>query len=274
MHAGNVSAVGLEDGLFDPEHDCPPYDGERRYYVVCSPPRTGSTLLCRMMAASGVMGAPGEFFHPTNGWPIMAKRLGLWRDGKVDLDAYVDGLKAIRTTPNGVFGVKINYWMIGRMIENKVISTHFPGAVFVYLTRRDLVAQGVSFEIARQTGKWNSESHPEGEGTIPGPADSPLTGQPVLDEPVYDEGRIMEAINFVAHGQVNWQAFFALNDIDPYHVDYERLIENTDEACADICARVGVATDYGFSLDQTPLELQASELNAEWISRIKASTGY
>ena len=260
--------------MFEPEFDCPPYDGERAYFVICSPPRSGSGLLCRLMAGSGVMGVPAEYFHPEDGWRIMAERLGLLREGKVDLEAYINGLKGLRTTPNGVFGVKMQHWMMGRLVENRVISTHFPGALFIFLTRRDAIAQGVSFDIARQTGKWNSRSPPSDKWAIQLPQSSPSTDEHPPGVPEYHRGRIMEAINLVLKEQVSWEAFFTLNDIRPYRVDYERLIEGTHEVCQEICSHVGVTTDYQFSLDQSPIERQRSNLNEEWVRRIKESAGY
>ena len=32
-------------------------------YVICTSPRSGSTLLCKLLAATGVAGNPGSYFH-------------------------------------------------------------------------------------------------------------------------------------------------------------------------------------------------------------------
>jgi LPS sulfotransferase NodH len=259
--------------LFEPESDCPPYDGERIYYVICAPPRTGSNLLCNLMAGSGVMGVPDEYFHPRGGWKIMAERLGLSRDGKVDMAAYINGLESLRTTPNGVFGVKIQYWMMPPLIKNRVISTFFPGARFIFLTRRDHVAQGVSFDMASQTGKWSSQRPPSNRWMQPLSGSQPNT-QYSPEEPVYDRKRIMEAINFVLREQTSWEAFFAINDIRPYRAEYERLIEDTHAVCEEVCDHIGVTTDHQFTLDRAPIKRQRSDLNQQWMRRIKKSAGY
>ena len=33
-------------------------------YLVCSIPRSGSSLLCELLGGTGLAGAPAEFFHP------------------------------------------------------------------------------------------------------------------------------------------------------------------------------------------------------------------
>lgn len=39
-------------------------------YVICTSPRSGSTLLCNMLAATGVAGKPKSYFHqgPITDW--------------------------------------------------------------------------------------------------------------------------------------------------------------------------------------------------------------
>lgn len=32
-------------------------------YVICTSPRSGSTLLCKLLAATGISGNPGSYFH-------------------------------------------------------------------------------------------------------------------------------------------------------------------------------------------------------------------
>lgn len=236
------------------ELDCPPYDGERVSYIICAPPRVGSYLLCDLLYGSGVMGVPAEYFHPDLCIKVMAERFGLLRGDRVDLPAYTETLKKLRTTPNGVFGVKIQYWMMGPLIKNRLISKHFPGAKFIYLTRRDLVAQGVSFEIARQTDQWTSLQ--------------------AKKEPAYDRSRVIDALNFSVKEQVSWETFFALNEIEPYRITYEQLIEDTGTVGRKICAYVGVTTDNTFSIDQARLKRQGDAVNEEWIRRIKEEFGY
>ncbi|MEO1275711.1 MAG: Stf0 family sulfotransferase [Pseudomonadota bacterium] len=44
--------------------------GTPRSYVICTAPRSGSTLLCHLLRATGVAGWPGSHFHRPSltGW--------------------------------------------------------------------------------------------------------------------------------------------------------------------------------------------------------------
>ena len=92
--------------------------------------------------------------------------------------------------------------------------------------------------------------------------------------PVYDRARILEGINFVVKEHVSWEMFFSLHDIDPYRLEYERLIENPDTICSEICDYVGTTANHRFSLDEVPIEKQRSDLNEKWIRRLKENMTY
>ena len=265
MHHGGISVfhnhlrvpVGYMTFLndfFEQQYDCPPNSGERVYYFICGAPRVGSNLLCDLLQGSGVMGAPAEYFNSTEGMKQMAERLGLLHNDKLDLSKYIETLKKLRTTPNGVFGAKVQYWMLPPLIKGKLISKHFPDAKFIFLSRLDAIAQGVSLELAWQTGQWTSLKS-QGEAT-------------------YDEERIRKAVRFVLNEKVSWEAFFALNEIQPLRLTYERLVQETENVCREICAHVGVETDYPFSIDKAHSKRQRNRVNEEWIRRIKESSGF
>ena len=75
----------------------------RASYMVCSIPRSGSSLLCELLASTGVAGAPAEFFHPDK----MAALQQRWEAD--ELDDYLRELLARKTSPNGVFGTKAHW---------------------------------------------------------------------------------------------------------------------------------------------------------------------
>ena len=235
--------------VYQEAFDQPAYEGERKYYLICCAPRVGSWLLCSLLSTSGVLGVPAEYFNTHVGMRQTAERFGLLYNEKVDLGQYIEALKGVRTTPNGVFGFKTQFFQAKPLIQGRLISKHFPDVKFIYLSRRDLIAQGVSYEIARQTEKWSSVDD--------GPA------------AVYDENRILNAINFITGERTSWENFFALNDIDPLRIDYKSLIEQPRAICLAISTCVGVETDYAFGLETSSMTQQRDGLNAEWIARIK-----
>ena len=240
--------------IYEEVFDRPAYFGEASSYFICCAPRVGSWLLCDLLIQTGLMGVPAEYFNAVRGMRRMAERFGLLGDDKASLDAYIDVVRRHRTTANGVFAAKFQFWAMRPHIKNRTISKHFPNAKFVYLTRRDIIAQGVSYEIARQTNRWTSTD----SGTIP----------------QYDETRMHEAFDFVLKERDSWNAYFSANMIDPLRTDYETLIEETDAVCRGICEFVGVETDCTISLDQSHLKRQRYAFTKEWIEKVKAMGRY
>ena len=102
-------------------------------YLICATPRSGSTLLCDLLTATGVAGRPEEYFQllPITGrarhpreylapvWegeiaailgersPVDDEPTQLEQRGAATFDEYLERIRAIATTPNGVFGAKV-----------------------------------------------------------------------------------------------------------------------------------------------------------------------
>src|SRR2546422_3118854 len=72
-------------------------------YMVCSVPRSGSSLLCELLCTTGRAGAPTEFFDPE----LMEQFSATWQ--VESLEDYLEALLHKKTSPNGVFGVKVHY---------------------------------------------------------------------------------------------------------------------------------------------------------------------
>ena len=242
------------DSVYETEFDCPPYLGEPSSYFICCAPRVGSWLLCDVLYQIGAMGVPAEYFNSMTGMHRMAERLGLLGDDKADLDAYIDAVRRHRTTSNGIFAAKLQFWMMPPLIQNRMFSKHFPNAKFVYLSRHDVIAQGVSYEIARQTGQWTS-------------ADATKTLE-------FDEKSMCQALDFVLRERASWDAYFFDNDMETFRTDYETLIGDTNTVCRDICEFVGVETDAAFSLDMSHLRKQRYDFTDEWIEKVRALGRY
>src|SRR5690554_4240321 len=107
-------------------------------------------MLGHALQATGSFGFPLEYGNPSN-LAEWKKRLGV--DGLPEL---VSAIQAIRTSPNGVFSIKIHYPHIDNFGGIDVIKKLFPESYFVFLTRKDLLNQAISLSIAKQTGVWIS----------------------------------------------------------------------------------------------------------------------
>jgi len=133
-----------------PRRDAPP---EHRI-VVCSSPRSGSYLLCRQMINAG-LGIPHEYFRARTIAPLAA-RFGV--DPKDDA-AYIDALEARRTTANGVFAAKLQWWQLTEhpLARERLLER---ADLIIFLYRRDVIAQAVSWQVSLATGYWSFDTTP------------------------------------------------------------------------------------------------------------------
>jgi LPS sulfotransferase NodH len=209
--------------------DFPAWTGPpRRTLVICSHPRSGTTLLGEALHRAGGLGLPLEYFH--RGFrPHFERR---WE--AADLKAYVRAVHHHRTDPSGVLSVKL-FWQDVEELAHEIdpagqpafgqtppesqaadayrrqaalIADIFPNPTWVYLRRRDRVRQAVSALVAGQTGVWRSVS-----GQAAGPA----------AEPAYDFDRLSVLMGLGDYCHRHWQAFFAALGLRPYELTYEAL---------------------------------------------------
>ena len=83
-------------------------------YLVCASQRSGTELLCRGLAATGVAGCPREYFLAED--PARLPGWGFWEEGPFAAGHDVSGKESylalvyrLGSTPNGVFGAKIHW---------------------------------------------------------------------------------------------------------------------------------------------------------------------
>jgi len=127
----------------------------RLRYVVFSPQRTGSELLCSHLAQRGI-GIPFEYFNHLF-MPRIARRLGcLGEDGRIVVARYLALLEPKRTR-NGIFGTKLqpdqlNVLAAGDAESARSILRRFDRIIL--LRRRDKLLQAISLAPARLTNQW------------------------------------------------------------------------------------------------------------------------
>ena len=134
----------------DAKFDFPSPGKMQKFYIVASTPRCGSTVLCREMWRTGLLGAPDEYFNVDTLMFRMASRLGA-----VSLNDYLSKLVKVRTGQNGVFGAKA-HWHHYEFMYVAGILRRFPEPLWIWIARRDISAQAVSLTKAVQTSQFNS----------------------------------------------------------------------------------------------------------------------
>nr|WP_216365009.1 MULTISPECIES: Stf0 family sulfotransferase [unclassified Roseobacter] len=139
-------------------------------YVICTSPRSGSTLLCKLLAATGISGKPESYFH-TPSADDWAKALDLTlTDAASEQEALAEIFEAVRAKGRGntsIFGLRLQRHSVDYFLQ-KLAQLHpghttdlprfeaaFGRAAFIHLTRMDKVEQAVSYLKAEQTGLWH-----------------------------------------------------------------------------------------------------------------------
>jgi LPS sulfotransferase NodH len=86
-------------------------------FLVCGTPRTGSTLLCGLLAATGVAGKPESYFRLPDERSYAERRgLHVGPDGPLDYGGYVRAAVAACSTANGLFGARVMWGTMGEVV--------------------------------------------------------------------------------------------------------------------------------------------------------------
>jgi trehalose 2-sulfotransferase len=215
-------------------------------FIVCSLPRSGSSLLCDLLASTELAGAPTEFFDLNQ----MNEFKRIWGVG--DFDAYLDALVARKTSPNGLFGVKAHYHQLMDAFAERDIEGAFPNLRLVYIKRADRIRQAVSFALATQTERWTSAQ------------EEPAAA------PAYDAGQIAMMIDWIEREEQAWERWFAAVGAPLHRIVYEDFAEAIEPTLVEVLRFLTVEVGPDFEAPAPTLHRQADRLNDEWAVRYRA----
>ena len=218
-------------------------------YLVCSIPRSGSSLLCELLGNTGLAGAPAEFFHPDK----MAALSERW--GVETQDDYLRELLARKTSPNGVFGLKAHWGQYKPRFGEADPRAAFPNAQLLFITRRDRLRQAISWVRALQTLKWATHDNPR-----PRPE-------------VFDADHITQQLVRIDREEEIWESMFREWEIEPHRVVYEEFVGAQEQCVREVLGILGVDAPGGLDLPPPVLGRQADALSDEWAERYLADIG-
>jgi LPS sulfotransferase NodH len=161
------------------------------------------------------IGVPHEYFNanhigligPRLGIPMLADARNLVSDNAARR-TYIAALMN-RRTANGIFAAKIHWAQYATYLDNPEGDELLGQAHFIHLYREDLLAQAISFHVAKETGRWGPD------GTV----DSPPASVPRF----FDVDLIDARVKLLAESEMKWRIFFAQNGILPLAFPYERI---------------------------------------------------
>ncbi len=241
-------------------------------FIICTSPRSGSTLLCKLLAETGVSGMPDSYFHESS-----------LDDWLVDL-----GLEAEETEPEpetlsrifqaaiekgsngtGLFGLRLQRHSFDFFTDKLAVlypdlpadrdrfAAAFGRTLFIHLTRPDKADQAVSYVKAEQTGLW----HRAPDGTelerLAPPAD-----------PVYDVDEIRAAYERFDRFDREWQAWFEAQQIAPLRITYDDLSADPQGILRKVLEALGLDGSIAKAVMPGVAKL-ADATSEDWVRRFR-----
>ena len=232
-------------------------------YTIWFSQRTGSTLLCWTLQATGIAGKPSEWLSDSN---LL---------DKYQLDNHAElqqKLWQLGTTPNGIFGVKTGAYepYLSNIIDTfrqfpscnpksnnrvEIWQNTFPNCKHIYMTRRNKVRPAVSWWKAIQSQEWHRE-----RGKLPKVGD-------LADK--YSFEAISHLFAECSMREAAIQEFFSEGSIVPLTVVYEDFILSYEQTMKNILSYLKIPDYQNASIPPLPLQKLADDLSEEWVQRFR-----
>jgi len=196
----------------------------RKTLLICSIPRSGTSLFCSYLTQTGLASQPGEWLGKSN--ELAWKR----REGLSPEMPVVDYLRALqeqKRSENGVFSLKVMWFHLIPFLkrvrdenphwaacpDRELFETILGPCHFIHIVRADTVAFGVSLYLARLTHRWRSF------GSLESYIHPPVA---------YAHQPIRQLID--SNCQSRWPRFFQKNRIAPLELTFEEITRGEPDA--------------------------------------------
>jgi len=222
--------------------------GTLRGYAICTVPRSGSNWLGQLLASTGLLGKPLEYF---NG---VARRLLDDLSYPDDPPQQVERILTMGRTANGIYGVKL-FAPQFQQIESVVrLSRDLPNLHFVFLRRQDVLGQAISWARALQTNQYRANQREQGSRS-------------------YDRDFILDRIRQIVQEYSQWSAYFARTGISPVEILYEDLLNDPRPAVDRVAGLFGLDGQAHIRADCVDIEIQRDATSEAWRRQFLAEEG-
>jgi trehalose 2-sulfotransferase len=219
-----------------------------RGYMICATSRSGSTYLCELLASTGLLGNPREYFN-TSG-----RRRRTDPAYPSDRVAQLDIIRTTGATSNGLYAVKV----IGPQLlqlEGRIDPFRdLPNLALIRIRRMDVLGQAISLARARQTGQFIASDRPRGAAA-------------------YNAGAIHHGLRSVMQQEAIWDAALAKLGVQPLPITYEDIVADPQAVVDRIAAHLGLTAPAKIDPSVVTRTMQRDEQSAEWRARFLAEGG-
>lgn len=242
-------------------------------YVICTSPRSGSTLLCTLLASTGVAGNPASYFHKPSisAW---LKSFDLVLDATTTERDVLDKIFTVAiaqgTLDTGMFGLRLQRDSFDFLSQQLAVlypdlpndSSRFHEAfgrtAYIHLIRDDKIDQAVSCVKSEQTGLWHLGLNGNELERVSPP-----------QSPTYDPIRIGACVREMEARDRQWERWFKTESVAPLCVKYEALSDQPIKILRKILDHLGL--DSEAAIDVKPgVAKMADGTNQEWVARYRS----
>ncbi|NET45682.1 Stf0 family sulfotransferase [Okeania sp. SIO2B3] len=234
---------------------------DKKTYVICTTARSGSNLLCDLLMSSKMMGSPKEILNVDSMLRPFCEKNGLFEDNyRVSMNTYLELVIEQFSSKNNVFGMKVLFDQLQPFLKLKAVKQLLEQSKFIWLVRRDIVAQAVSMYIAKVTNEWTSMNEKQNQ-------EKEIKNR--RDNVQYNREKINFFMEYLTQQNLKLLDFFAINQIDYLQVYYEDILVNPNHICQDICKFCDVQVEHEFSIDSVSFRKQGNELNERLVKTFR-----
>lgn len=208
-------------------------------YIICSTMRSGSTLLCDLIANTKLAGQPQEFFLPQ--WEKKSQF------DSTNYPEYLQKTMELFASPNGVSGVKLMWCNFEEVIQRlrettestsksdlELLKDVFPDLKFIFISRRNKVRQAISLARSVKTKQWNKYQDSTNPGKISFNRYGNISNLQKNPYPYISPGTLEVYLSQIEKDERAWFQFFARNNIEPRIMIYEELYLNRSKNILDV----------------------------------------
>ena len=232
----------LYEDQFADDHDYSVQTATEKTLIIASTVRSGSHMLGHALHQTDAFGFPLEYAN-TNNLHHWKKKFGL-----TDTHAVMRELMRRRTSPNGVFGIKLHYSHLQTLGGFASVRALFPNPHFVFLSREDVMSQAVSLAVARQTGAWISK-------------------QQAQQQPVYRFDDIDDGLRRILFENSSWKYTLSASGAAYMDLRFEDVKSDTAHAITRIAQLMKVTVESERIPSAPVTKKQSDTTNQQWTRR-------
>ena len=214
-------------------------------YFICSTPRSGTGLL-RSILNQYSLGNPIE---------VHKELIRL----QVKLSEFYE-----KCATNSVQGTTLHYLYFGSTLKHLgklfdvevkgnwhgVLEQLFPKPKFIYVYRRNVIKQAISYLKAQRTGHWRRKDF-------------------ITDFGEYNSDEIQRCCLSINVSNALWEQFFEEYRIDPYFITYEDIVKKKDKVAWDIANFLDVRKLSEKTLEKRQYDGTSEEWYFKFIREVK-----